>query len=179
MTMILGIDPGADGAFALLDSYGELVDILDMPTRTVKINKKNRRRVHAEDVADAFDTLLFNSGHVEVVIEKVTARQGEAPTAAFAFGDAFGIIKGVAAGKGLAFDLVTPAVWKPAMAVTSDKATSLAEARRQWPSFHQRFFRLKKHDGRAEAALIARWYYERQCAVDEARDAARSLAVAA
>lgn len=48
-------------------------------------------------------------------------------------------------------------MWKARTGVTADKKTSLALARRLQPAHAATTFRLVKHEGRAEAALIGRF----------------------
>lgn len=51
---------------------------------------------------------------------------------------------------------VLPTRWKKAFGLSSAKHVSLAHVQKCWPE-HNRLFKLKKHEGRAEAALIG--YY--------------------
>ena len=57
------------------------------------------------------------------------------------------------------FELVQvhPATWKKHFKLTSDKELSRALATRLFPAAP---LHLKKHDGRAEALLLARWLWE-------------------
>jgi crossover junction endodeoxyribonuclease RuvC len=79
---------------------------------------------------------------------------GQGVSGVFAFGKAYGIILGVIAGHSIPLTLVPPVRWKRQMGVTKSKdgcraraSQLLPAAAHQWP--------LRKHDGRAEAALIA------------------------
>lgn len=46
MNYVIGIDPGASGAIAILDSdTGHLVDVIDMPTTELTIGGKTKHRV--------------------------------------------------------------------------------------------------------------------------------------
>ena len=55
--------------------------------------------------------------------------------------------------------LVTPNKWKKHFNLSSDKDTSRQLAIQRFPD-HYELFKLKKHDGRAEASLICLWAAE-------------------
>ena len=65
-----------------------------------------------------------------------------------------GILLGAIAAYDMTIIKVKPNVWKPALGLDRNKAKSLALAKKIFPAYKE-FFKLKKHDGRAEAALIA------------------------
>jgi hypothetical protein len=52
--------------------------------------------------------------------------------------------------------MVSPATWKRKAGVPSDKNGARVMASRYWPGAAEQFRRVKD-DGRAEAALLARW----------------------
>jgi len=90
-------------------------------------------------------------------------KQGVAST--FTFGEAYGVAKGIFYALNIPIELVTPRRWKKEFDLTSDKNESLDMARMLWPDSDK--FKLKKHDGRAEAALIAMYGYKSQFDVKE------------
>lgn len=147
--VIIGIDPGATGAFALLGDDGELKFVRDMPV--VEIN--GRKRVSAAAVAD----LIFEWKPRLAIIERVGAMPKQGVSGMFAFGYSAGVLEGVCAAAAVSVMFAHPATWKKAMGVTSDKDTSRQAAMRMWPSKHQLFIR-KKDDGRAEAALLGAYH---------------------
>jgi crossover junction endodeoxyribonuclease RuvC len=104
--MILGIDIGVQGAVAVLDQAGALVEVHDMPT--LQDGPKGRRAVNAPLLA----SIIFKSHATAPFVECVNARPGEGPTGAFAFGRARGVIEGVLAAAG------TPPAWKRAIGLT-------------------------------------------------------------
>jgi crossover junction endodeoxyribonuclease RuvC len=73
---------------------------------------------------------------------------------AFAFGRGFGIIETALAAADLPFSCVRPQVWKKRLGVTADKDQARQRATQLLPRGAS-LWPLKKHDGRAEAALIA------------------------
>ena len=79
-------------------------------------------------------------------------KQGVASS--FALGVGLGSILGVLQAMHVPLELVTAAAWKRALGLSSDKRASLHKARLLFPSAE---LGLAKHDGRAEALLLA--YY--------------------
>jgi crossover junction endodeoxyribonuclease RuvC len=145
--LICGIDPGMSGALALL-ADGELVEVADMPV----IEVHGKRRPNAAAAAEI--VIRFNAALT--VIEQVGAmpRQGVAST--FAFGYGAGVLEGIHAALGRAILMVRPNVWKREANVPADKGAARMMATRLWPD-HADLFARVKDDGRAEAALLARW----------------------
>ena len=88
------------------------------------------------------------------MIEQVGAMPGQGVTSMFRFGEAYGIIKGVLGGLRLPVELVTPSVWKRELKVQKGKESSRLRALELFPE-QTDLFKLKKHHGRADAALIA------------------------
>jgi crossover junction endodeoxyribonuclease RuvC len=144
----VGVDPGKLGAIALVDSYGELVDVYDMPVVAKIVSGRLLIELEDWDVGARFGP---------VVIEDLHARPGNGSIATFSLGRSVGVVEGVFGALGLPIVYVSPLKWKKAMGVTSDKETSRRMALDTWPGKAAMFAR-KMDDGRAEAALIALWY---------------------
>jgi crossover junction endodeoxyribonuclease RuvC len=147
---VLGIDPGLDGALALLDCRGKVIEIVDMPTVPVVINKKNRRQVPPALLASVIERLAPSVAF----LEHVSTRPGEGAVGAFSFGRSFGCLEGVLATLQIPVTLVYPATWKRALNIPADKGGARMKAMSLFPEVADQF-KLKKHDGRAEAGLIA------------------------
>lgn len=150
---IIGIDPGASGAIAILDVRGGLVDAWDMPTVEIKVGKAMKKRVAPEVIAAE---LKMFAPYATAYIEKVAAMPGQGVSSMFAFGEAYGLVRGVLAGMGISCTTVTPAVWTKAMRVAGGKDGSRQRAMELWPDKAALFKRVKD-DGRADASLIAEW----------------------
>jgi crossover junction endodeoxyribonuclease RuvC len=150
MKYFLGIDPGASGAIAVLREDGVLVAVIDMPVVELKVGKAMKRRVSPELLAHE---MSLYAGSV-VFLEQVSAMPGQGVSSMFAFGESYGIVKGVLAALGMSINLVTPNTWKKAMGLNAGKDGSRAKAIQMWPS-HVGDFKRVKDDGRAEACLIA------------------------
>lgn len=151
--LTLGIDPGLGGAFALYDIDGGLLDVQDVPVLEARTStRKIKRSIDAYEAARMVDVWAKDIGLV--MLEQVGVRPGEGAVGAFSFGEGYGLVRGICIAHFLRVETVTPQVWKRAMGVKGDKDESRARASQLMPSQCGRWS-LKKHDGRAEAALIA------------------------
>ena len=150
MKIFLGVDPGASGAIAVLREDGVLLEVIDMPVVELKVGKATKRRVSPEILAHA---LRPYAGAI-AYLEQVSAMPGQGVSSMFAFGESYGIVKGVLAALGISINLVTPGTWKKAMGLNAGKDGSRARAMQMWPERVGDFKRVKD-DGRAEASLIA------------------------
>lgn len=142
----LGIDPGLSGAVALYDDGA--LEVHDIPTLVIG----TKRQIDEYALARLIDSLSARIG--VVWLEQVGTRPGEGAVGAFSFGKGYGLLRGICAANFLTIQDVTPQVWKRALKVSRDKDESRARASALFPRFGQ-LWPLKKHDGRAEAALIA------------------------
>lgn len=152
LRITLGIDPGLKGAVATLID-GDPGPWLDMPTKAV--GKWNE--VDAKELGIWIRALRsqHQGAFVQASLEGVGARPGDGGTSAFRFGEGFGKVKGVLEVLNIPYTLTVPAQWKRSMGLIGtdkDKARELAIKR--FPSMAH-YLNLKKHDGRAEALLIA------------------------
>lgn len=160
MTVILGIDPGLSGALAFYYPETGALDVIDMPT--IKSGgAKGKNEVDRTALALLIDSSSASIAHC--FLEKVGVRPGEGAGGAFSFGTGYGMLLGILAANFVPLTLTTPAVWKKAMGCTGDKEQSRARASDILPR-HASKWPLKKHDGRAEAAVLA-VYGARQLAI--------------
>jgi len=150
-TWILGVDPGLSGAMAMLNAGA--VDVFDIPTTTRTVNKKEKRQIDPYQLSAWLEIqrplIKF------AVVEQVGAMPGQGVTSAFNFGFTTGCIHGIIAACGIEIRTVPPQVWKRKYGLLGqNKDASRGEASRRFPQFTH-LWQLKKHDGRAEAALLA------------------------
>lgn len=145
---VLAVDPGLTGAFAFyFPSHPDRVSVEDMPVVAGSVDPTTlARRIEQlrPDVA---------------VVELVGARPGQGVTSMFKFGDSFGAVRGVLAALNIPVHFVPPQRWKKHFRLSSDKEGSRRRALELFPASAGRFAR-KKDDGRAEAALLARYHAE-------------------
>lgn len=156
--LIVGIDPGMSGGIAAVER-GALLMAEDMPV------------LGGEIAVVELCEILHQLQPDFVVVEDVHAmpRQGVAST--FKFGLHTGMVIGAV--KAMSHPLVRmrPIDWKRANGlVRQDKTASRRLAQELWPGMANKF-KLIKHDGRAEAALIARAYSFRVVHEHNAREA--------
>jgi crossover junction endodeoxyribonuclease RuvC len=154
MTLFVGIDPGLSGALAFR-SGDELKTFL-MPTLTITKSKGTRRVLDLTALANIIDDQTKNQSRVRVFIERVSAMPKQGVASMFAFGEAYGAIKGIVAAHFLPVTLVTPVTWKAKLKVSKNKDDARYRASQLMPRFAHLWSR-HKDDGVAEAALIA--YY--------------------
>src|SRR3990167_7062608 len=157
MSLILGIDPGLDGALAVLDSRGSWT-VHDTPTLTIK-SARGSRRVYAVSSLTRLVTSAMSCDAPAVVraaIELVHSSPQQGVRSAFSMGYGVGLWEGVLAGLGIPCDRVTPQRWKKTMldGMGHDKDAGRARAQQIFPMLD---LSLKRHHGRADALLIAEW----------------------
>tara|TARA_B100000902_G_scaffold381723_1_gene418569 strand:+ start:169 stop:663 length:495 start_codon:yes stop_codon:yes gene_type:complete len=157
--IIIGIDPGISGSICFLKD-GKILDVIEMPTMTE--GKKNKRQVNGSQI---YNEILKRINKVEnqeirVVIEHVTAMPGQGVTSMFNFGQSFGILKGLCSAMQLPMYFVRPAKWKKYFnLINSEKDASRTRAIEIFPYFSSQLSR-KKDSNKADAILIASFYYE-------------------
>ena len=147
--MILGIDPGLNGALAWVTDDGHLIDVLDMP---VVLFSNGKKKISPQILDNEIG--LRRTPRL-TVLEEPSARPGQGVTSMFNFGYSCGLVAGVLAGLQYPVVFYRPAVWKRAANVPADKGAARLISQRLWPG--SRAFDRVRDDGRAEAALLARW----------------------
>jgi hypothetical protein len=147
----VGIDLGVSGAIAVFSDKA-LDTVFDMPV--LKDGPNGRATINAPLLAE----ILAKTHAEKAFIETVGPRPGEGAVGAFAFGRARGVIEGVCAGLSIPVEFITAPQWKRIVGIAPGKNGAKDAARsqavRRWPDKAE-LFRLVKHDGRAEACLIA------------------------
>jgi len=108
---VLGVDPGLDGALACYDYNTGTVQVEDMPTFSMVISKKTRRRVDANALLDYFE-MQKAMGAELVIIEAVGGRPKQSASSAFVFGYTVGLIYMAAITNRIPVETVPPQVWK-------------------------------------------------------------------
>ena len=95
-----------------------------------------------------------------MIIEHVTAMPGQGVTSMFNFGQSFGILKGICSAMQLSMYFVRPAKWKKYFnLINSEKDASRTKAIEIFPYFSPNLAK-KKDSNKADAILIASYYYE-------------------
>jgi len=146
-----GVDVGNNGAIALVVD-GVLESVVDMPIVEIKRGKTTKRQVSAQ----ALVGILKDMNPTHAAVEKVSSMPNQGVSSMFAFGRSAGVIEGVLAALQVPVTYVQPAVWARTMNKGYGKDASRHRAMELFPD-KQELFKLVKHDGRAEAVLIAMW----------------------
>ena len=157
--LIIGIDPGISGSICFLED-GIIKDVLEMPTMTE--GKKNKKQVNGSQIYNeiSFRIKTYEKKNIKVVIEQVSAMPGQGVTSMFNFGQSFGILKGICSAMQLPIYFVRPAKWKKYFnLINSEKDASRARAIEIFPYFSSQLSK-KKDANKADAILIASFYYE-------------------
>ena len=156
---IIGIDPGISGAICFFEN-GKILDVIEMPT--MNEGKKNKRQVNGAQIYNEISKRM-NKTHIEdvrVVVEQVSAMPGQGVTSMFNFGQSFGIIKGICSAMQLSLYFVRPTKWKKYFnLINSEKDASRTRAIEVFPYFSSQLSK-KKDSNKADAILIASFYYE-------------------
>ena len=156
---IIGIDPGISGSICFFEN-GKILDVIEMPT--MNEGKKNKRQVNGAQIYNEISKRIIKveNQDIRVVVEQVSAMPGQGVTSMFNFGQSFGIIKGICSAMQLSIYFVRPAKWKKYFnLINSEKDASRTRAIEIFPSFSSQLSK-KKDSNKADAILIASFYYE-------------------
>lgn len=153
--LLLGIDPGLSGACAVVCGDTDiLVDLIDLPTfKTATKARKSGFFEHLD--VHKFSSLIdmYAPMVALAILEEPGAMPKQGLSSTFRFGRICGQIHGVLAGHYIPTYPVKPGVWKSAMALSENKDDSRRLASKHFPT-NCRFWSKKKHNDRAEAALL-------------------------
>jgi crossover junction endodeoxyribonuclease RuvC len=147
---VLGLDPGAHGAIAVLDESGDLLEVFDMPSMP---EANGRIATSAPSLAG-----ILARAHARVAFyEFVGARPTDTKVAAFAFGRARGVIEGCAGTLGLPIVFLTSPTWKRLAEIPpgAEKQGLGPHPRNRPVAGRADLFARKCDVDRAEACLIA------------------------
>jgi crossover junction endodeoxyribonuclease RuvC len=157
--LIIGIDPGISGSICFFQD-GKIIDVVEMPTMTE--GKKNKKQVNGSQIFNEISEKIkkLDKKEIKVVIEQVSAMPGQGVTSMFNFGQSFGILKGICSAMQLPMYFVRPAKWKKYFnLINSEKDASRTRAIEIFPYFSNQLSK-KKDSNKADAILIASFYYE-------------------
>src|SRR5262245_17893179 len=127
---------------------GLLAEIEDMPTIGNQVS------------AHMVSRLVQGYGPVHIaILEKAQTMPRQGIAGAFNYGVGYGKLVGVLATLEIPIVEIVPSHWKRRWGLGKDKNLSRKKATDRWPACAE-YFSLVKHDGRAEAALIAATWWE-------------------
>lgn len=135
MSLVLGIDPGLNGALAVYGLGVLLCD--DMPTFEMTIGKKTRRRIDAVAVADLVDTYKL-MGVELAVMEAVGGRPRQSASSGFVFGYATGLVYMALINARIPVETVPAQTWKKIMKLPGKKGDTAAADKERMVAVKQR-----------------------------------------
>jgi len=159
--LIIGIDPGIKGAICILKD-GNILNVFDMPI--MPVGKKNKSQVNGSQIYNEIQKAILNEDKkdIKVVIEQVSAMPGQGVTSMFNFGQSFGVLKGIFSAMQIPMDFVSPVKWKRYYnLINTRKDSSRTKAIEFFPYISSKLSR-KKDSNKADAILIASFYYQNQ-----------------
>lgn len=148
MTNYLGIDPGKEGALALLkDTDGSVVSLFDMPSNLVA-------------TADLIRLLPSVS---RAAIEQPFPGGKMGKPSCMSFGMGIGELRGILAAFGIPLVMVKPQDWQRAYGVTGKSRgnDSINQCLKIYPDAPL-LADGKRWDGRSDSLLIARWLWRQE-----------------
>lgn len=157
----IGIDPGLDGAVAVIsegihgNAQGKTqYNLYDIPVLNVKSGKKNKRQYNIAEMVKIISLHKYQES--VVALEKVHSMPDQGVASMFSMGEGLGIWKGIVTALELPITHVTPQAWKKVMmaGMGKEKDASRQRAIQLFPQLADQL-NLKKHHGRADALLIA------------------------
>jgi crossover junction endodeoxyribonuclease RuvC len=156
--IVLGVDPGKDGAIAVIREEVKSITFHDIPTLFTGVGGKRDYDVH--EMASIMRT-IGEPQQMQVILERQQAMpphmQGRTQGVATSFqiGVGYGVWLGLLGALGIPFLTVLPATWKKVMLsdMPKGKEASRAKAKQMFPQAAEDL-KLVKHHNRAEALLI-------------------------
>jgi hypothetical protein len=148
----IGIDPGLTGAISFIgqgrDAAEPICSVYDLPI----ICDGALSWIDGSQLRSMI--LTARDGPCVAVVERVSAMPKQGVASSFKFGSVLGSVLGVLGAIGIPIEFVSASKWKRELGLSSDKLACLHKARLLFPDCE---LHLRKHDGRAEALLIAHW----------------------
>lgn len=156
--ILVACDPGIRGAIARLDHNGEPV-VRDMPIRPKKGNGKVRNEVDPKALQAILRELVPPDERALVVMEALNTFAGGSVQTMGSLEATKAVILTVAELTGFDVALVSPREWQSYFGIkrTEREDTKTQSLRIARQMFGQHLCPLAKHDGRADALLIARY----------------------
>lgn len=156
MASVLGIDPGAEGGLAIVNSDRKVLVAAEMPMIEERVGKgKKVRRTDMPTLRGLLEVWIELFDIDLVMIEKTWSMQAGGG----ALMEHTGIVRGMLAMLPIRVERIEPSIWKlaPSIRAPQDKGLSTARAEQIFPDHAGRFRgkRGGRKDGLAEAAMMA------------------------
>lgn len=123
MPLAMGVDPGMNGAFCVVDDGGNIVLMRDMPTWTMVVRKKPRTMLDMVGIDELFSEAEL-LGVSLVILENVAGgRRGQGQATGFTLGRCCGALEMACIKSRIPLEPVDPATWKRILAVPGKRLT--------------------------------------------------------
>jgi len=117
-TLFLGIDPGQNGGFAIINDKGHVVDVFPYDNDTDAILR-----------IESWHKASPPRGIMRAVIENVHSMPGQGVASSFSFGRSVGVMHGALLALGIPIETMTPQAWQKILAIPKrNKANNEAQA---------------------------------------------------
>jgi hypothetical protein len=171
MIRVLGIDPGLDGALAVLDlqqggTILHLTKVVPTPTLDVMVNKKKRRDYDVPGMWHLVEDAVYPADvQVAMVgLEHQGPRPKEGVVSSYRTGHGYGLWRALVVAAQLPLTIVQPLVWRREFGLLrAGKQASVRAAVEGFPNYP---WSLTRHDGAADAILIAAFVARRRVVPD-------------
>lgn len=162
MSLIVGIDPGKDGAIVAMDEQGIIKSVaLTKELFTIPIGKGSRREYDAVAMGNYLTELHALQGVRLVCIEKQQAMPSQGGTSMFSLGMGYGLWLGIIGTLTIPCSVVHPKTWQKAVlrdVPGTGKGRAIYLCKQRLPKLDLSPGKKRKpHDGIADAACIAMW----------------------
>lgn len=156
--MIIGIDPGMNGAICFSDI---MTSVEDFPIINMAAKGKTRNRIDIVAVCTMFDNYVVPMKGEETFafIEKAQSMPGQGVASTFGYGVSYGMLLGVLADRKIKVTEVHPKTWKKVIMKDLNHESKDAARMKAKDIYRDiaHLFDRKKDEHRAEAALIAEY----------------------
>ena len=153
---VLGIDPGVNGALAVL--HNGRARVHDVPVEQVKTGRTKRKRFLERQMWEIVRGIRNEAGTVVAAIEDVGPNPSFSALANHALGRGAALWEMALIAAGIPFERVRPYRWKATVGIArgADKGAARIVAQELFPDLYDSLKRVSDHD-RADALLIAEW----------------------
>jgi hypothetical protein len=155
----LGIDPGLEGAFALLDAKGTIILHKKMPVFALKNGRKTSHEYDTVALVSFFNTLVNDYPNTTVGIEQQNSSTGQGVVSVCTQCGGYGLLRGMIHYSGLPVIYIKAADWKRDLmtGLPKDKLASVVVVSRLHPAAAKEMFTKNPDHNLADAVLIAEW----------------------
>lgn len=140
----IGIDPGADGAMAIISPSREI--------RVYRFKDQSEQAIANAIIVEAIQPC-------EVFLEKVHSMPGQGVATMFAFGRNLGFLRGVLVASAIPFEDIPPQTWQKGVGLGKTYPTQAHRKRAHLQYAQQIFPSIKITLATADAILIAEYKY--------------------